>query len=98
MNPVKNNAGINKYEFHYLQHYNICGTIMRLEMERLEIPKLVNLQTRDEYEEAFRYMWNWIADETIKRKEKVTKYEFFKEHGFGDSMYTLKGVPLFIMI
>lgn len=65
-----------------------------MEMERMEIPKLVNLQTRDEYIEAFRYMWNWIADETIKRKEKVTKYEFFKEHGFGWSLLTLNNVPL----
>ena len=57
----------------------------------MEIPKLVNLQTRDEYEEAFRYMWNWIADKTIERKEKVTKYEFFDEHGFG---WPLNNVPL----
>ena len=60
----------------------------------MEIPKLVDLQTRDEYIEAFRYMWNWISDETIKRKKKVTKYDFFKENGFDCSLLTINNAPL----
>ena len=60
----------------------------------MEIPKLVNLQTRDEYEEAFRYMWNWIADKTIERKKKVTKYDFFYEHGFDCTLFKLNNAPL----
>ena len=36
--------------------------------------------TREEAIENHRKMWNWIADETEKRKKKVFKEEYFIEH------------------
>lgn len=36
--------------------------------------------TREEAIENHRKMWNWIADETEKRKRKVKKIEYFYEH------------------
>lgn len=36
--------------------------------------------TREEAIENHRKMWNWIADETEKRKRKVEKIEYFDEH------------------
>lgn len=60
----------------------------------MEIPKLVNLETKEEYEAAFRYMWNWIADETIKREDIVSKCEFFEEHLFDYTLFTVKDAPL----
>lgn len=36
--------------------------------------------SREETIANHRKMWNWIADETLKRKEKVFKDEYFKEY------------------
>lgn len=36
--------------------------------------------TREEAIENHRKMWNWIADETEKRKKKVSKVEYFMAH------------------
>lgn len=34
--------------------------------------------TKQECVENHRKMWNWIADETLRRKKVVTKYDYFK--------------------
>lgn len=36
--------------------------------------------TREQAIYEHRKMWNWIADECLKRKRKVEKYEYFDEH------------------
>ena len=36
--------------------------------------------TKEQAITEHRKMWNWIADETEKRKRKIRKSEYFKEH------------------
>ncbi len=36
--------------------------------------------TREQAIEEHRKMWRWIAEETLKRKKKVWKENYFKEH------------------
>ncbi len=36
--------------------------------------------TREQAIEEHRKMWNWITDETLKRKHCVSKEDYFKEH------------------
>ena len=40
--------------------------------------------TKSEAIANHRKMWNWIADETMKRKCKVEKWDYFKAHGITD--------------
>lgn len=41
-----------------------------------------NLQlTREQVIEEHREMWNWIADETERRRKVVTKDDYLEEHG-----------------
>ena len=40
--------------------------------------------TKSEAIANHRKMWNWIADETLKRKCKVRKREYFETHGLTD--------------
>lgn len=37
--------------------------------------------TREQTIKKHRKMWNWIAYETLKRKRKVLKEDYFEEHG-----------------
>ena len=46
--------------------------------------------TKQEAVENHRKMWNWIADETLKRKRKVTKAEYFCEMNVDEDC-----IPLF---
>lgn len=40
--------------------------------------------TKDEAIANHRKMWNWIAEETLKQKCKVEKWEYFKSHRITD--------------
>lgn len=51
--------------------------------------KIKNL-TKQEAIRLHRKMWNWIADETLRRKEKVWKSDYFREMNVDEDC-----IPLF---
>ena len=42
--------------------------------------------TKEKAIEEHRKMWNWIADETLKRKHKVNKLTYFNENLLSDKV------------